>query len=528
MRTLLRRHTRLVAFAAIGSLAFLTNSGAALGLQNAASVSSSNGKVTICHGTNSNNNPYIVETPDKDGDVSGHAAHTGPVWDATLKAKHIAWGDIIPPFDYTDSNSVVQHFLGLNWSAAGQAIYGNGCKPVTPPVLALTVVKTNDANGDATFTDSETSHSVGASVPFSVTVTNNGASPLVIDSLVDTVAGNPITFTCTPSLIGALIQPGASASCGAIVAGYSPADGSSKTNTVAVVAHQGPDNVCAPADPSCVTGEDPNHTVGSSDTSTVSTHVPPALSLNVVKENDADGDSTYHDSETASAAGANVPYRVTITNTSAVTVALDGVTDALGAAAAVPVTCAPALPATLAASAVATCNFVLAASSPAAGTSITDTATVKAHEPSDATNKTSGSDTSTVATASAGGTTGGTTGTTTGTTGTTTGTTTGGTTGATTGATTGDPTTGGTTGTTTGGQGGGSTGVATTGTTTGSTSGGTSGDATTGDFTGGGGTIVVPPELPFTGAPVASLLAAAAGLVGVGCLLLLVGVRRRA
>ncbi|MDX6265792.1 MAG: hypothetical protein QOD70_532 [Frankiales bacterium] len=508
MRTLLRRHTRLVAFTAIGSLAFLTNSGTALGLQNAASVSSSNAKVTICHGTNSNNNPYVVETPDKDGDVSGHAGHTGPVWDATLKAEHIAWGDIIPPFEYTDGGVVLQ-FAGLNWSAAGQAIYANGCKPVTPPVLALTVVKTNDANGDATFTDSETSHSVGASVPFSVTVTNSGASPLVIDSLVDTVAGNPITFTCTPTLIGALIQPAASASCGAVVPGYSPADGSSKTNTVAVVAHQGPDNVCAPADLSCVTGEDPDHTVGSSDTSTVSTLVPPALSLSVVKENDADGDSTYHDSETASAAGANVPYRVTITNTSPVTVALDGVTDALGAAAAVPVTCVPALPSTLAASAVATCDFVLAASSPAAGTSITDTATVKAHEASDATNKTSGADTSTVATASTGGTTGGTTGDTTGTT---------------TGATTGDPTTGATTGTTTGGQGGGSTGVATTG----STSGGTSGDATTGDtFTGGGGTIVVPPELPFTGAPVASLLAAAAGLVGVGCLLLLVGVRRR-
>ncbi|MDX6215902.1 MAG: hypothetical protein QOG99_1486, partial [Frankiales bacterium] len=323
--------SRYVAVIAASGLAFLTTGGTALGLQSAAVV---NGKQTICHGTNSNNKPYVVETPNKNGDVSGHASHTGPVWDATLKALHIAWGDIIPPFTY-DDNGVTKNFPGLNWTPAGQAIFANNCLPATPPVLALTVVKTNDADGNATFTHSETAHTVGAAVPFSVTVTNNGASPVMIDSLVDTISGNPIAFACTPSLIGTNLLVGATASCGVILAGYSPADGTSTVNRVTVVGHQGPDNVCLPADPSCVTGEDPGHTVSDFDESTVATHVPPALSLTLTKTNDADHNGTYSGTETSPTAGADVPYRVTITNASGVTVALDGVTDALGAAAAV-------------------------------------------------------------------------------------------------------------------------------------------------------------------------------------------------
>jgi hypothetical protein len=88
-------------------------------------------KVTICHRTNSNTNPYVEITPDVAGVLDGHAGHTGPVWDPTLKEQHIKWGDIIPPFDYQDGDSVV-HFDGLNWPA-GQAILENGCVPPGPP-----------------------------------------------------------------------------------------------------------------------------------------------------------------------------------------------------------------------------------------------------------------------------------------------------------------------------------------------------------------------------------------------------------
>jgi hypothetical protein len=97
-------------------------------------------KVSICHRTNANTNPYVINEPDANGDVSGHAGHTGPVWNPTLKAQHIKWGDIIPPFTFNGGS-----FPGLNWDADGQAIYANDCKPVTPPEQefgSLTVTKT--------------------------------------------------------------------------------------------------------------------------------------------------------------------------------------------------------------------------------------------------------------------------------------------------------------------------------------------------------------------------------------------------
>ena len=50
------------------------------------------GKTTICHRTNSNNNPYQVISPDTSAVDGGggkgdhYNEHQGPVWDPTLKA----------------------------------------------------------------------------------------------------------------------------------------------------------------------------------------------------------------------------------------------------------------------------------------------------------------------------------------------------------------------------------------------------------------------------------------------------------
>jgi hypothetical protein len=105
--------------------------------------------VTICHRTNSNTNPYVQITVDESavdglGGGSDHlGAHTGPVWDPTLKADHIKWGDIIPPFD-TNNVQRPDPTLIANWPA-GEAIFENGCKPVTPPepeLVNLSVSKT--------------------------------------------------------------------------------------------------------------------------------------------------------------------------------------------------------------------------------------------------------------------------------------------------------------------------------------------------------------------------------------------------
>lgn len=83
-------------------------------------------KVTICHRTNSDANPYVVI--DVDIASSGHlkgghdTRHEGPIWAPGLKAQHVEWGDIIPPYTYLEFS-----YPGQNWTAEGQAIRANGC-----------------------------------------------------------------------------------------------------------------------------------------------------------------------------------------------------------------------------------------------------------------------------------------------------------------------------------------------------------------------------------------------------------------
>jgi hypothetical protein len=87
-------------------------------------------KVTICHRTNSNTNPYVLITVDiaSSGHLKGghDTEHEGPVWNPGLKAKHIEWGDIIPPYTYQDVS-----YPGRNM-ADGGAILEAGCKVETP------------------------------------------------------------------------------------------------------------------------------------------------------------------------------------------------------------------------------------------------------------------------------------------------------------------------------------------------------------------------------------------------------------
>ena len=90
-----------------------------------------NKKISLCHRTNAETNPYVNEggiTPSKKGAINGHDGHTGPIFAAGMKAGHDKWGDIIPPFQWSDSKGQVHAYAGLNWSAEGQAIFNAGCK----------------------------------------------------------------------------------------------------------------------------------------------------------------------------------------------------------------------------------------------------------------------------------------------------------------------------------------------------------------------------------------------------------------
>jgi len=98
-------------------------------------------RVTICHRTDSETNPYVrVTVTASSTDVDGHEDHTGSVW-FNGHPKEPKWGDIIPPTDDDRDASVTP----LNWNAAGQAIWHNNCMPPfgpppQPPTITCKVI----------------------------------------------------------------------------------------------------------------------------------------------------------------------------------------------------------------------------------------------------------------------------------------------------------------------------------------------------------------------------------------------------
>lgn len=97
-----------------------------------------NKKIDICHATDSQTNPYIVNQPDKSADVGGHDGHNGPIW---FFGVTVAWGDIIPPFNYIGGS-----YAGKNWTTEGQAIYQNDCN--IPKACGNHIVETSEQCDD--------------------------------------------------------------------------------------------------------------------------------------------------------------------------------------------------------------------------------------------------------------------------------------------------------------------------------------------------------------------------------------------
>jgi hypothetical protein len=107
-------------------------------------------KVTICHRTDSVTNPYVQETVSSSS-VDGNSGndngqgdhlkdHTGPVFQAGM-THNDTWGDIIPPFDTNGNSYDGPPQTSLNWDAAGQTIYNNGCNVPPPPKTQARVGK---------------------------------------------------------------------------------------------------------------------------------------------------------------------------------------------------------------------------------------------------------------------------------------------------------------------------------------------------------------------------------------------------
>ena len=186
-----------------------------------------------------------------------------------------------------------------------------------PPVITVNIVKTNDADGDGGYHDSEIAPAEGADVPFRAIITNTSAVAVTITSLTDLLPGNVVADNICADLIGTVLDPGDFVTCEWIESGYAgdPAD-PAKVNTATVV-------VCAVTHPAICGNDDDTSTV------TTTTPEPPVITVNIEKTNDADGDDEYNDSEVAPVEGADVPFRAVITNTSAVAVTITSLTDLL-------------------------------------------------------------------------------------------------------------------------------------------------------------------------------------------------------
>ena len=154
-------------------------------------------EINICHGTGSQSNPYVFESPAINSSgafagelAAGHNDHVGPLWFPGIT---VVWGDIIPPYTYAPANF---SYPGLNWTTAGQAIYNNGCNIPNPH---LSITKTSTTTGFST---------LGDVIHYDIVATNTGNTTLAAVTVTDPNA-NAGSLVCVP-VNGSPLAPDAS------------------------------------------------------------------------------------------------------------------------------------------------------------------------------------------------------------------------------------------------------------------------------------------------------------------------------
>jgi hypothetical protein len=143
-------------------------------------------KVSICHATSSEKNPYTQNEVDassinneKNKYLNGHGDHER---------------DIIPPFTYESSS-----FEGRNWDDAGKKIWENGCNIVEPsPTPTPTPTETPTPTPTPTQTETPTPTPTPTITPSTPTIVPTPQDPPVV--IVPTPS-NPVTPTETPEPI---------------------------------------------------------------------------------------------------------------------------------------------------------------------------------------------------------------------------------------------------------------------------------------------------------------------------------------
>ena len=113
------------------------------------------GKTTICHRTNSIQNPYRRITVSNSSLNSGHKKHTGGLWTTSSTQGGTKWGDIIPDATAGGDNTTDLNFTG---DAAGQAIWrGQTINPRngSPVCKTMTMKSYYDSEKAAGQTDAE-------------------------------------------------------------------------------------------------------------------------------------------------------------------------------------------------------------------------------------------------------------------------------------------------------------------------------------------------------------------------------------